>query len=37
MPGILETLEGVAKARGFDWEMKLKEWKEAGQWHVEVY
>ena len=34
MPGILETLEGVAKARGVAWEEKLDEWKKAGQWHV---
>jgi len=37
MPGILDMLEGVAKAKGLDWEDKLKEWKKAGQWHVEVY
>jgi len=37
MPGILEMLEGVAKDKGLDWEDKLKEWKKAGQWHVEVY
>jgi ferredoxin--NADP+ reductase len=37
MPGILETLEGVAISRGIQWEAKLEEWKEGGQWHVEVY
>eukprot|EP00908_Phaeocystis_cordata_P023833 Transcript_6286.p1 GENE.Transcript_6286~~Transcript_6286.p1 ORF type:complete len:256 (-),score=125.39 Transcript_6286:272-1039(-) len=37
MPGILEMLEGVAKEKGIVWEDKLKEWKKAGQWHVEVY
>ena len=37
MPGILEMLEGVAGARGLVWEEKLEEWKQAGQWHVEVY
>merc|ERR1712151_914673 len=37
MPGILEMLEGVAKEKGIVWEEKLKEWKKAGQWHVEVY
>ena len=37
MPGITEMLEGVAAKKGIDWESKLKEWKKAGQWHVEVY
>merc|ERR1719393_513489 len=37
MPGILSMLEGVSKSKGIDWEDKLKEWKKAGQWHVEVY
>ena len=37
MPGITDMLEGVSKSKGFDWEDKLKEWKKAGQWHVEVY
>merc|ERR1712174_37758 len=37
MPGITEMLEGVAKSKGLDFEEKLKEWKKAGQWHVEVY
>merc|ERR1711865_1153116 len=37
MPGILEMLSGVAKGKGLDWDEKLKEWKKAGQWHVEVY
>merc|ERR1711988_978274 len=37
MPGILEMMEGVAKAKGLNWEEKLKELKKAGQWHVEVY
>ena len=37
MPGILDMLEGVAKEKGIVWEDKLKEWKKAGQWHVEVY
>jgi len=37
MPGITEMLEGVSKAKGMVWEDKLKEWKKAGQWHVEVY
>jgi ferredoxin--NADP+ reductase len=37
MPGILEMMEGVAKAKGLEWKEVLKEWKEAGQWHVEVY
>lgn len=37
MPGILESLEQVALARGVDWGTKLKELKTNGQWHVEVY
>jgi len=37
MPGITEMLEGVSKEKGIVWEDKLKEWKKAGQWHVEVY
>ena len=37
MPGILSMLEGVATTKGLVWKEKLKEWKEAGQWHVEVY
>merc|ERR1712187_206569 len=37
MPGITEMLEGVSKEKGIVWEEKLKEWKKAGQWHVEVY
>eukprot|EP01035_Chromulina_nebulosa_P025677 gene25677-33527_t len=37
MPGLLSTFEGVATSKGFVWAEKLKEWKEKGQWHVEVY
>ena len=37
MPGITEMLEGVSKEKGIVWEDKLKEWKKAGQWHIEVY
>ena len=37
MPGILETLERVAKDRGIVWEEMLEELKKKGQWHVEVY
>ena len=37
MPGILDMLEGVSKEKGIVWEDKLKSWKSAGQWHVEVY
>ena len=37
MPGILEMLEVVAKKKGLDWNATLGRWKEAGQWHVEVY
>jgi ferredoxin--NADP+ reductase len=37
MPGITEMLEGVSAKKGISWETKLKEWKEKGQWHVEVY
>lgn len=37
MPGILEMLEGVCQKKGLVWADTLKHWKEAGQWHVEVY
>merc|ERR1711871_1656644 len=37
MPGILSMLEGVCANKGIVWADKLKEWKEKGQWHVEVY
>merc|ERR1719252_518874 len=37
MPGITEMLEGVCEKKDLDFEAKLKEWKKAGQWHVEVY
>jgi len=37
MPGITEMLEEVSKSKGVVWEDKLKSWKKAGQWHVEVY
>merc|ERR1712182_125097 len=36
MPGITTMLEEVSKAKGLVLEDKLKEWKKAGQWHVEV-
>merc|ERR1712228_156360 len=37
MPGITQMLEAVSTEKGIVWEEKLKEWKKAGQWHVEVY
>jgi len=37
MPGILETFEAISVKKGIVWADKLKHWKEAGQWHVEVY
>jgi len=37
MPGIQNMLEAVSKEKGLVFEEKLKEWKKAGQWHVEVY
>merc|ERR1711920_12171 len=37
MPGITQMLEKVSSDKGLVWEEKLKEWKKAGQWHVEVY
>lgn len=37
MPGILSMLEGVCQKKGLVWADTLKGWKEAGQWHVEVY
>ena len=32
-----KMLEEVSTKKGLVWEDKLKEWKKAGQWHVEVY
>lgn len=37
MPGILGMLQGVAKKKGLEWDSFLKDLKEKGQWHVEVY
>merc|ERR1711988_655916 len=37
MPGITTMLEGVCESKGLVWADKLKEWKQKGQWHVEVY
>ena len=37
MPGILEMLKKECEKRGQNWDGKLADWKEAGQWHVEVY
>jgi ferredoxin--NADP+ reductase len=37
MPGITGMLQDVSAQKGVVWEEKLKEWKKAGQWHVEVY
>merc|ERR1712151_392384 len=37
MPGITSMLETVSASKGLVWEEKLKDWKKAGQWHVEVY
>ena len=37
MPGILEALERVATEQGRDWAQTLKQLKQKGQWHVEVY
>jgi len=37
MPGITGMLESVSTEKGLVWADKLKEWKEKGQWHVEVY
>ena len=37
MPGIIETLEQVAQAKGLNWAEKLEALKKNGQWHVEVY
>lgn len=37
MPGILDALENVAKAKGRDWSQMLQQLKQNGQWHVEVY
>jgi len=37
MPGITGMLDEVCQKKGLVFEDKLKEWKKAGQWHVEVY
>ena len=37
MPGIQEMLAEVTKAKGIDYEVWIKDLKEKGQWHVEVY
>jgi len=37
MPGILDMMKSVAEGKDLVWADKLKEWKENGQWHVEVY
>jgi ferredoxin--NADP+ reductase len=37
MPSIIETLKGVAEAKGLSWDDKLEGLKKNGQWHVEVY
>ena len=37
MPGIIEALEKVATARGLVWDDVMKQLKNNGQWHVEVY
>ena len=37
MPGISSMLEGVAKAKGMEWEPLAKQLKSNNQWHVEVY
>ncbi len=37
MPGILDTLERVAKGKGLNWEEFFENLKEKNQWHVEVY
>ena len=36
MPGITAMLEEVSAKKGLKWEDKLKEWKKAGQWHIEA-
>ncbi|CAD7704664.1 unnamed protein product [Ostreobium quekettii] len=37
MPGITDMLQRVAKKRGLNFDTWLKDLKEAGTWHVEVY
>ncbi|CAB1101472.1 unnamed protein product [Ectocarpus sp. CCAP 1310/34] len=37
MPGILNMLEKVATKKKLNWEAFLKDLKQKGQWHVEVY
>jgi ferredoxin--NADP+ reductase len=37
LPGVQESLKKVAEAKGIDYDEFLKNLKEKGQWHVEVY
>jgi ferredoxin--NADP+ reductase len=37
MPPVLDALEALCRARGIDWSSRLKQLKDGGQWHVEVY
>ena len=37
LPGILSMFERVCSKKGLVWTDTLKQWKDSGQWHVEVY
>ena len=37
LPGVQESLQKVATAKGIDYDTFMKDLKSNGQWHVEVY
>jgi len=37
LPGVTETLQGIAESKGEKWNDVLSKWKKGGQWHIEVY
>jgi len=37
LPGIVSMFERVCTKNGLVWADTLKQWKDSGQWHVEVY
>ena len=37
LPGIIAMFQRVCSKNGLVWTDTLKQWKDSGQWHVEVY
>ena len=37
LPGVMDAFERICEGKGVDFSKKMKEWKKAGRWHVEVY